>query len=175
VTASQNGGPGVVVLVGNPRPGSRTLAAATGIGAGIGRVTGAGAPTVIDLAGLARHLWGPPSARLGAALDQVRSAAVLVAATPVYKASLTGLLKSFLDLLPPDALRGVLAVPVSVSGAPEHRYVAELTLRPVLVELGATTPAPALGLTESQLPDLDAVLTPWLDRNARHLTAVTTA
>ncbi|TDD63979.1 hypothetical protein E1262_29575 [Jiangella aurantiaca] len=38
-------------------------------------------------------------------------------ATPTYKARYTGLLKAFLDRLPGGALRGTVAVPVTVAAA----------------------------------------------------------
>jgi FMN reductase len=172
MAVDDDGSAEVVVVCGNPRPASRTLAAATRIGAGLASATGLGGPAVIDLATVAGELFGPRLGGLGgldAALARVRDARALVVATPVYKGSFTGLVKAFLDLLPPDALRGAVAVPVSVSAAPAHRYVAELALRPVLVELGASVPTASLGLQESQLPDLDAVLDDWLARHGRQL------
>jgi FMN reductase len=165
----------VVVVCGNPRPASRTLAAATRIGTQVASATGLGGPAVVDLATVAGELFGPRLDGLDAALARVRDARALVVATPVYKGSFTGLVKAFLDLLPPDALRGAVAVPVSVSAAPAHRFVAEIALRPVLVELGASVPAAALGLQESQLPELDAVLDDWLGRYGAQLRALTAA
>lgn len=165
----------VVVVCGNPRPESRTLAAATRIGSGVAAVTGLTGPATVDLATFAGELFGPRSGELDAAVARVGAARVVVVATPVYKGSFTGLVKAFLDLLPPDALRGVVAVPVSVSAAPAHRFVAEIALRPVLVELGASVPAAALGLQESQLPELDAVLDDWLGRYGAQLRALTAA
>ena len=40
------------------------------------------------------------------ALTEVARAQVVLVATPIYKAAYSGLLKLFLDLLPPDTLRG---------------------------------------------------------------------
>ena len=42
-------------------------------------------------------------------------------------------------------------------------------LRPVLVELGATLPTRGLYVLESQLPELDAVVTAWLVEAAPRL------
>jgi FMN reductase len=175
MVANEDGGAEVVVVCGNPRPASRTLAAATRIGARVAAAADLGGPVVVDLATIAGELFGPQTGELDAALARVGAARALVVATPVYKGSFTGLVKAFLDLLPPDSLRGVVAVPVSVSAAPAHRFVAEIALRPVLVELGASVPAAALGLQESQLPDLDAVLEDWLGRYGAQLRALTAA
>ncbi|WP_067969534.1 NAD(P)H-dependent oxidoreductase [Nocardiopsis trehalosi] len=151
------------VLVGNPRPGSRTaaaaLAAARRVGAAAGRP---GTPEAVDLAELAPVLLARPRPpAVDAALARVAGSELLVVASPTYKATYTGLLKVFFDLLPADALRGVVAVPLLVMGSPAHTLAVEVHLRPVLVELGATVPAPGLALVEADLGRLDAVLGPW--------------
>ena len=97
------------------------------------------------------------------------SADVLVVATPVHKASFTGLLKSFLDLYGPDALDGVSAVPLVVSAAPAHALVGEVHLRPVLVELGATVPARSLSVLDTELADLTPAVDRWWQRAERPL------
>jgi FMN reductase len=86
-----------------------------------------------------------------------------VIATPVYKASYTGLLKSFLDLYGAGGLAGVVAVPLVVSASPAHSFAGEVHLRPLLVELGAVVPTPSLALVEAQLPDVEPAIDAWLD------------
>jgi len=103
--------------------------------------------------------WGDPT--VAGLVGLVSSADLLVVASPTYKATFTGLLKLFLDQLPPNALQGVIAVPVVVSAAPAHGLVGEAYLRPLLVELGATVPTRAFAVTEAQLPDLDDVVQGW--------------
>ena len=90
-------------------------------------------------------------------------AALAVVATPVYKASYTGLLKAFFDRFPNGGLRNVIAIPVVVSASPGHSFVAEHVLRPLLVELGAVVPVRAFAITERQLDDLHAVIGSWAD------------
>ncbi len=155
-------GPTVLALSGNPRPGSRTLGVAQALATRIARGLGASEPvTSIDLAELAGELFAAEHSRTDAALREVRAADVLVVATPVYKASYTGLLKAFLDLYGADALAGVVAVPLVVSGGPAHALVGEVHLRPVLVELGAVLPTRAVTVTERELADVDDVLDRW--------------
>ncbi|MBO3746430.1 NAD(P)H-dependent oxidoreductase [Streptosporangiaceae bacterium NEAU-GS5] len=153
----------VLTVVGNPRSGSRTLGVAVRAAELVAERTGGPRGDVVDLAGIAPHLFGP-SAAVEAALDLVLDASVLVVASPTYKGTYTGLLKAFLDRLPPQALAGKTALPVLVMGDPKHALAVEVHLRPLLVELGATVPTPGLALLESQLPDLDEVLGRWLDR-----------
>ncbi|MCB5179718.1 NADPH-dependent FMN reductase [Streptomyces antimicrobicus] len=71
------------------------------------------------------------------ALDAVAAADGLVVATPVYKASYTGLLKSFLDVLPQDGLAGKTVLPVATGGSLAHVLTLDYALRPVLATLGA--------------------------------------
>jgi FMN reductase len=155
-----------VVIVGNPRPQSRTHSAAV---AAAGAVAGAaGISTelvVIDLSALAPGLLlAEPSAEIGDALAAVTSADLLLVASPTYKATYTGLLKVFLDKLPSDALEGAVALPLLVMGAPQHALAVEVHLRPLLVELGATVPTPGLAVLESQFDRLDSVLAEWANK-----------
>ena len=157
----------VVAVSGNPRPGSRTLATARTLGARVAAHLEPDAPgdvTTIDLATLAGELLAPEHPAADAAREQVAAATVAVVATPVYKASYTGLLKAFLDLYGPDGLAGVVVVPLVVSGNPAHALVGEVHLRPVLVELGAVVPTRSLTVTEPQLADLGPVVDAWLAR-----------
>ncbi|MBF0687704.1 MAG: NAD(P)H-dependent oxidoreductase [Cellulomonas sp.] len=160
----------ITALVGNPRIGSRTLGAAASLAATLADHLGAAHPTLVDLATLAPALHVQPrSADLDAALAAVAGADVLVVATPVHKASFTGLLKSFLDLYGPDGLAGVTAVPLVVSASPAHALVGEVHLRPVLVELGATVPTRTLSVLDAELVDLGPVVDRWWQRAERPL------
>jgi FMN reductase len=71
------------------------------------------------------------------ALALVATARAVVVGTPVYKASLTGTLKAFLDLLPQDALKGKIALPIASGAAPAHALCVEHELCPLLFALGA--------------------------------------
>ena len=153
----------LVVLVGNPRPASRTLTAAVAAARAVASAAGIdGEPEVIDLAALAPRLLHPePAVAVEDALETVAGATVLLVASPTYKATYTGLLKVFLDRLPGRALAGTVALPLLVMGAPEHALAVEVHLRPLLVELGATVPTPGLALLESQFDALDSVFDAW--------------
>ena len=71
------------------------------------------------------------------ALQAVAGAQLLVVATPIYKAAYSGLLKAFLDLLPPDALRGKTVLPLATGGSAAHLLALDYALKPVLGALGA--------------------------------------
>lgn len=74
-----------------------------------------------------------------AAYEAVFAAQVLVIATPVYKASYTGLLKHFLDLIDPQRLQGKVVVLAATGGSDHHALVIEHQLRPLLAFFGAYT------------------------------------
>ena len=81
----------------------------------------------------------------------VRDADAIVIATPVYKASYTGILKAFLDLLPQDGLDGKLVLPLATGGSQSHMLVLDYALRPVLASLSARFILPGIYATSPQL------------------------
>ncbi len=156
---------GTVVLVGNPKPESRTLALARATAAALldalGTAAPSGAVVTVDLGGLTADPLGRGPA-WAAALDQARAARLLVIASPTYKGAYTGLLKVFADDLPPQALAGTVAVGITTAASPAHLPAGEAHLRPLLLELGAAVPAPVLAVAEANLPDPQPVIASWL-------------
>jgi FMN reductase len=163
----------VGVVVGNPKPRSRTLTVAEAVAhAAAGAAGLAGAErTTVDLADLGPHLFDWSSADVRAAVDTIRSSTLAVVASPTYKASYTGLLKSFLDWFTTTDLDGVTVVPVMVGAGLQHALAVEVQLRPVLVELGATLPTRGLYVTEDQFDALDDAVGGWLLEAAPRLRA----
>lgn len=72
-----------------------------------------------------------------AANELIAKADAVVFATPVYKASYTGVLKTFLDLLPQRALEHKVVLPLLIGGSIAHLLAVEYALKPVLSVLGA--------------------------------------
>ena len=136
----------VVVLVGNPRPRSRTHEAAHLVAE---KLTGRQPDVSIDLADLGPALFDADDQRVAEAIAAVENASLLIAASPTYKASYTGLLKLFLDRLGSGSLAGTTAVPLLLGAHWRHSLASELLLKPVLVELGATVPTRGLFLLDS--------------------------
>ncbi|MFI0859601.1 NADPH-dependent FMN reductase [Streptomyces smyrnaeus] len=71
------------------------------------------------------------------AIADVAAADGLIVATPVYKASYTGLLKAFLDLLPQAGLADKAVLPLATGGTLAHMLTIDYALRPVLSALDA--------------------------------------
>lgn len=85
------------------------------------------------------------------ATDAVAQADGVVIATPIYKASYTGLLKAFLDLLPENALAGKVVLPLATGGTIGHLLAVDYALRPVLTALGADHVVPGRFLLDSDI------------------------
>ena len=73
--------------------------------------------------------------QIKAASALVESSDGVVVASPVYKASYSGVLKSFLDLLPQFGLRGKTVLPLLTGGSIAHVLALDYALRPVLQSL----------------------------------------
>jgi FMN reductase len=128
--------PRVAVVVGNPKPASRTLDAALHVAR---ELVDCAPDVVVDLGTLGPALLDWQDAGVASLVEQVGSADLVVVACPTYKATYTGLLKLFLDRFAGGTgLRGAV-VPLMLGAAPGHSLAPELSLRPVLAELGGTT------------------------------------
>lgn len=148
----------VAVVVGNPKPASRTLHAATYVAE---QLAGTEPSTVLDLATVGPALLDWQDERIAALVRQISAAQLVVVASPTYKSTYTGLLKLFLDRFAADSLTGVVAVPVMLGAGPRHALAPEVFLRPVLAELGATVPTRALYLLDEGYASPEAY-EPWL-------------
>ena len=156
------------VVVGNPKPGSRTLAAASHVARSL---TGAEPDLVVDLATLGPAIleWSDPE--VADLVKQVGAADLVVVASPTYKAAYTGLLKLFLDRFAGGTGLSGLAVPLMLGGSPAHALAPELTLRPVLTEIGATVPGRGLYVIDAQHDD-PAAYADWLAATRPLVTAL---
>lgn len=73
---------------------------------------------------------------IAAAVRAVDAADAVVVGSPIHKAAYSGLLKTFLDLLPQYALRGKSVLPIATGGSPAHVLAVDYALRPVLASMG---------------------------------------
>ena len=155
----------VTVLVGNPKPASRTLRAAQRVAQ---ELTQRPVDLTIDLAEIGPALLEGTDARVGEAVAAVTASDLVIVASPTYKGSYTGLLKVFLDRFGAGSLAGVQAVPLMLGGHFRHALAPEVFLKPVLAELGASTPTAGLFLLDSEW-DADDALDGWLPAARRWL------
>jgi FMN reductase len=97
---------------------------------------------VIELRHLATDIahnlvTGFPSPTLREALETVTEADGLIAVTPIFTASYSGLFKSFFDLIDPDALTGKPVLIAATGGTARHSLALEHALRPLFAYLHA--------------------------------------
>jgi FMN reductase len=128
----------IVTVTGSPSEGSRTARLAQDVGATLARRGfEVAAVNVRDLP--ADDLIGArvQSEPIAAALALIERARGVVLCSPVYKASYSGVLKAFLDLLPQTGLAGKVALPLMTGGTIAHVLALDYAFRPVLAALGA--------------------------------------
>lgn len=107
----------------------------------------AGTPTtvsVIELGALAvdtarAAVAGFPGEPLQEAIDRLAAADAVIAATPVYKAGISGLFKTFVDVLDNDLLLAKPILLAATGGTPRHALVIDDQLRPLFAYMRALT------------------------------------
>ncbi len=142
----------VVAIAGSPSHPSRTSAVLEY------------AKTVLTSEGLQTDLIAvrdlPPEDLLFAKFDspaikeaqaKVEQASGVIIATPIYKASYTGVLKAFLDLLAPGALSGKVILPIATGGTIAHLLAVDYALKPVIATLGARFVLGGVYLLDTQI------------------------
>src|SRR3954466_13899605 len=102
---------------------------------------------------------------------RVAAADGIIVATPVYKAAYSGLLKTFLDVLPQFGLRGKVVLPLATGGSIAHVLAIDYALRPVLSSLDPLHVVNGLFLLDKQITlrddgeaELDAEVSERLDQ-----------
>ena len=75
----------------------------------------------------------------------------LIVATPVYKASFAGALKTLLDLLPERALANKIVLPIATGGSIAHMLAVDYALKPVLSALKAQETLQGIFADDSQV------------------------
>jgi FMN reductase len=95
------------------------------------------APLAVDVA---RALaTGVPPAELQAAIEQIAAADAVIAAAPVYKAGISGLFKSFVDVLDDDLLIAKPVVLAATAGSSRHALVVDEQMRSLFAYMRALT------------------------------------
>ncbi|MGP3922130.1 FMN reductase [Streptomyces sp. 8N616] len=97
---------------------------------------------VVELRGLATDIannfvTGFPAAALREAIEAVSEADGIIAVTPIFTASYSGLFKSFFDVIDNTALAGKPALIAATGGTARHSLALEHALRPLFVYLRA--------------------------------------
>lgn len=89
---------------------------------------------------LVNHLLtGFPSPTLQAAIETITGADGLIAVTPIFSGSYSGLFKTFVDVLERDALDGVPVIVGATGGSARHSLALDHAMRPLFAYLRAAT------------------------------------
>ena len=128
-----------IVTAGLSRPSSTRLLADRLAAATEQVMTGRGLDVTVELVELRDHardvtnaaLTGFPSPGLRAAIDTVVRADGLIAVSPIFNASYSGLFKSFFDVIDEDSLRGTPVLIAATGGTERHSLALEHALRPL--------------------------------------------
>lgn len=175
----------VVLTAGLSRPSSTRLLADQITDAVTAQVTARGETAeveVIELRELAHDLattmttGGMPTPAVQRARELVSSADGLVAVTPVFTASYSGLFKMFVDTLDTDAVNGMPVVIAATAGTSRHQLVLDHALRPLFTYLRAVVvPTGVFAATEDFGGGQSAELTGRIARAAAELAALVVA
>jgi FMN reductase len=100
--------------------------------------------SVIELGPLAADtaraaVAGFPGEELQRAIDRLAEADAIIAATPIYKAGISGLFKTFVDVLDNDLIVAKPVLLAATGGTPRHALVIDDQLRPLFAYMRALT------------------------------------
>ncbi|MBS1880101.1 MAG: NAD(P)H-dependent oxidoreductase [Actinobacteria bacterium] len=135
----------VAISAGTGNPSSTRLLADRIAQKSLDSLREAGAPataSTVELGPLAVEIAratvsGVRGEELQAAIERLAAADAVIAATPVYKAGISGLFKSFVDLLDNDLLVAKPALLAATAGSARHALVIDDQMRPLFAYLRA--------------------------------------
>jgi FMN reductase len=177
----------VVVSAGLGQPSSTRLLADRLAAATERHLRDAGIDPHIEVVELRDHaqdltnhlLTGFPSPKLQGAIDAVLGADGLIAVSPIFSASFSGLFKLFFDVVERDGLAGMPTLIAATGGTARHSLALEHALRPLFAYLNAATVATGVYAASedwgSRGVAADGSLVERIDRAARELAAAIAA
>jgi FMN reductase len=171
----------VVVSAGLGQPSSTRLLADRLTAAVDRHLRDAGIDPTIEVIELRDHaqdltnnlLTGFPSPGLQAVIDSVVDADGLIAVTPIFSASYSGLFKMFFDVIQKDGLAGKPSLIAATGGTPRHSLAIEHAIRPLFAYLNAAVVATGVYAAAEDWGSggvtADGSLVDRIDRAAREL------
>jgi len=120
--------------------------------------------------------FAPPA--LESMVNAVVSADGVIAVTPIFSTSYSGLFKSFIDVLDPDALTGMPVLLGANAGTPRHSLAIDYAVRPLFAYLHAEAVPTGVFAASSDwgsTGDGVAPLGERIDRGARELASAVAA
>jgi FMN reductase len=112
-------------------------------------------------------LTGFPSPALESVVNAVVSADALIAVTPIFSTSYSGLFKSFVDVLDPDSLTGKPVLIGANAGTPRHSLAIDYAIRPLFAYLHAEAVSTGVFAASGDWGGSGDQVAPLADRVAR--------
>ncbi len=169
-----------VISAGLSNPSSTRMLADRLAAATAAKLTERDIPVEIDVFELRDHAhditnnlltgFAPPA--LESVINTVVSADAIIAVTPIFSTSYSGLFKSFIDVLDPDALTGKPVLIGANAGTPRHSLAIDYAIRPLFTYLHAEPVSTGVFAASSDWgasADDVAPLGERVDRGAREL------
>ena len=167
-----------VVSAGLSTPSSTRLLADRLSAAAVAALAERGVTATVEVVELREHardladnlLTGFPDAPLRAAVETVVGADGLIAVTPIFSGSYSGLFKTFFDVLDKEALAGKPVLVGATAGTARHSLAREHALRPLMSYLRAVVvPTAVFAATDDWAGGGDAALSERISRAAGEL------
>lgn len=169
-----------VVSAGLSNPSSTRLLADRLAAAVVAELSGRGIDVEVDTFELRDHAheitdhlltgFAPPA--LESVINAVVSADAVIAVTPIFSTSYSGLFKSFIDVLDPDALTGTPVLIGANAGTARHSLAIDYAIRPLFTYLHAEPVSTGVFAASSDWggsADRVAPLRDRIERGAREL------
>ncbi|WP_278234432.1 FMN reductase [Isoptericola sp. AK164] len=167
-----------VVTAGLSQPSSSRLLADRLATATADGLLEAGQETDVEVVELREHahaivdamLTRFPSGELATALDTVTGADGLVMVSPLFTTTYSGLFKSFVDVIDPDALTGKPVLLGATGGTSRHSLALDYSMRPLLTYLRTqVVPTSVFAATDDWAGDGSDALARRIGRAGREL------
>ena len=133
--------------------------------------------TVLELRDLAQDVTnnlvtGFASPRLEAAIDGLTASDGVIAVTPIFTTSYSGLFKSFIDVLDPKSIEGMPVLIAATGGTERHSLALDYAMRPLFTYLHATVVPTAVYAASSDWGSSEGGLASRIERAAGELAAL---
>jgi FMN reductase len=175
----------IAVIAGGVGTPSSTRLLADRLAAAVGsQLRARGVPAQVEIIELREHaraladaiVTGFPAGELREAIRTVAAADAVVAVTPVFAGSYSGLFKTFVDVLEPDALAGTPVLLAATGGTARHSLMIEHAMRPLFSYLRAlTVPTGVFAAPEDWAGGSAEPLSARMDRAAGELAELLTS
>jgi FMN reductase len=169
-----------VISSGLSQPSSTRLLADRLTQAVVRRLADDGVETTVDVIELRDYaqdvtnnlLTGFANPKLDAAIEKITSADGLIAVTPIFTTSYSGLFKSFIDVLDPQALTSMPVLIGATGGTERHSLALDYAMRPLFAYLHAVVVPTAVYAASSDWGSTEGSLGERIERAAGELAAL---